>query len=111
MSLAMDSKMLNVVETVASSVIKPAEVVGIDIGPLIDALMQFLLQLLQDCPKSELQRAAEQAARRPLIRMFWRARINKRLPAMVVNSLPDASADLLTAGAALSPAQWAALGE
>jgi hypothetical protein len=111
MTLSKDSKLLAVAEKVASQVIRPEALPGIDISPLIDALMQFLLQLIEDCPKNELQKAAEQSAKRPLIRMFWRTRLNRRMPALIVDQLPEASADLLATGASLSPAQWAAIGE
>jgi hypothetical protein len=111
MTLSKDSKLLAVAEKVASQVIRPEALPGIDISPLIDALMQFLLQLVEDCPKNELQKAADQSAKRPLIRMWWRGRLNRRLPKVIVDQLPDAAADLLDAGANLSPAQWAALGD
>lgn len=109
MSLAKDSKRLAIVEQITGEVIRPQSLPGIDIRPLIDALMQFLLQLLDDCPMSEIRRAAEQSAKRPVIRLFWRLRLQARLPQAVRQQLPDAAGDLLAAGATLSPADWAGL--
>lgn len=109
MSLNAEFAKLSVVEGVTSKVVKPQALPGIDISPLIDALMQFLLQLLEDCPKQDIRRAAEQSAKRPLIRAFWRSRLHRKLPQMITDQVPDASADLLEAGAQLTEADWAAL--
>ena len=109
MSLNAEFAKLSVVESVTSKVILPASLPGIDISPLIDALMQFLLQMLEDCPKQDIRRAAEQSARRPMIRAFWRVRLNRRLPSLITDQLPDASGDLLAAGATLTDSDWSAL--
>jgi hypothetical protein len=108
-SLNAEFAKLSVVESVTSAVIKPEALPGIDISPLIDALMQFLLQLLEDCPKQDIRRAAEQSARRPLLRQFWRVRLNRKLPAAITDQLPDAAGDLLAAGISLTDAEWSAL--
>lgn len=108
MSLIAEANKLAVIEAVAGKVLKPQA--GIDIQPLIDALMEFLMQLLSDCPVNDIRRAAEQSAKRPLIRMFWRIRLGFRIPDEVKRANRDAAEDLLAAGAELSAAQWDALG-
>lgn len=109
MSLSQDQARLGVIESVAGKVILPESLPGIDISPLIDALVQFLLQLLEDCPVNDVRRAAEQSARRPVIRLFWRVRLAKRLPAELQTKCPDAAATLLDVGAKMSADEWAAL--
>lgn len=109
MSLANDSNRLAVIEGMANQVIRPQALPGIDISPLIDALVQFLLQLLDDCPMQDIRRAVEQSTKRPVIRLFWQMRLNARMPAKVRRNVPDAASDLLSAGANMNADQWAAL--
>jgi hypothetical protein len=106
--LVNDYRKLAAIESVATSVIQPQSLPGIDISPLIDALMQFLLQLLDDCPEQKIRDAAEQSQRRPVMRMFWRMQLKRRLPSQLAE-LPDMAANLLEAGAKLTDEQWAAV--
>ena len=109
MSLVQDQKRLTIIEAVANETIPPQSLPGIDISPLIDALVQFLLQMLEDCPAADIRRAAEQSAKRPVIRLFWRMRLAARMPNEVRAKCPDAPANLLEIGAKLAPADWARL--
>lgn len=103
-----DAKCLSVLERVSMQVVPPQA--GIDFSPLIDALMEFLLNLLQNCPARDIRQAAENSARRPLIRAFWALRLRRQMPANVLSYAKDAPAQLLAIGAEMSSEDWAAFG-
>jgi hypothetical protein len=110
MSLQADQKVLDIAESLAGQVVRPEAQPGIDISPLIDILMQFLLSLLNDCPARQIRKAAEDSARRPVINLFWRARLQARLPVEIRQQIQQAPKAILDAGAQLTDADWKALG-
>ena len=107
-SLVGDAKKLDAIENFATTVLPPQSLPGIDIQPLLDALMQFLMQLLDDCPEQQIRRAADQSARRPVIGRIWRANLARRLPEPL-RQIDDLPANLLDAGAKMTDEQWVAL--
>ena len=103
-----DAKKLDAIERFATTVLPPEALPGIDIQPLLDALMQFLMQLLDDCPEQQIRRAADQSARRPVIGRIWRMNLARRLPEQL-RQIDDLPANLLDAGAKMTDDQWAAV--
>jgi hypothetical protein len=109
-SLQTDQEVLGIAERISGQVILAEAEPGIDISPLIDMLMQFLLELLNDCPAREIRRAVDESASRPVVNRFWRLRVQARLPVDVRRQVRQAPKAILEAGTALTEADWKVLG-
>ena len=107
-NLVQAGQRFDAVERAVEEVLLPMSAPGIDLSPLIDALVQFLLQLLEDCPQRDIRRACENA-KRPFIRLFWRSNLNRRLPRDVVRQFPGIADTLLEKGGAMTDQDWAAV--